>query len=98
MQRSIELNPQDAQAHNNLGLALRNLGQLNATEIHLRQAIELKPDYAEFHNNLGITLSDLGKFNHAEDSFRHAISLNQLCGARNNIGMLLNTLGRADSW
>ena len=98
MQRSIELNPQDAQAHNNLGLALRNLGQLNAAEIHLRQAIELKPDYAEFHNNLGITLSDLGKFNHAEDSFRHAISLNpNYAAARNNIGMLLNTLGRADS-
>ena len=56
-QKSVQLDPQDAEAHNNLGVIL-NKSRLEEAETSLRQAIELKPDYAEAHYNLGITLKN----------------------------------------
>ena len=53
MQKSVELAPQDAEAHSNFGSTLSELGRLDEAETSLRQAIALKPDYAEAHNNLG---------------------------------------------
>ena len=45
MQRSIQLSPQDAEAHSNLGVTLQELGKLDEAEQSLRQAIKIKPDY-----------------------------------------------------
>ena len=74
-QKSVQLNPQDAEAHINLSIILQELGRLNETEISLRQAIALKPDLAEAHNNLGETLQRQGRLDEAEASFRQAITL-----------------------
>ena len=45
-----------AEAHNNLGNVLRELGQLDDAVTSLRKAIEIRPDFAEAHGNLAITL------------------------------------------
>ena len=74
-QKSVQLDPQDAEAYSNLGIILEELGRLNEAEVSLRQAITLKPDYAEAHNNLGIILEELGRLNEAEVSLRQAITL-----------------------
>ena len=44
MQKSVELAPQDAEAHNNLGNMLRELGKLDEAEASWRQAIDLKTE------------------------------------------------------
>ena len=49
MQKSVQLAPQDAEAHSNLGNTLKELGRLDEAEASYRQAIALKPDYAEAH-------------------------------------------------
>src|SRR5258708_30607632 len=54
--RAIELNPQDASSHNNLGLALKDMDLLDDAEGNLRAAIQLKPEDANYHYNLGIVL------------------------------------------
>ena len=41
-----ELRPDFAAAHNNLGITLRELGQLDEALSHFRRAVELAPDYA----------------------------------------------------
>ncbi|MDA8678623.1 tetratricopeptide repeat protein, partial [Luminiphilus sp.] len=82
-------------AHNNLGITLKELGRLDEAEANYRQAIALKPDYAEAHNNLGNSLQELGRLDEAEASCRQAIVLEpDLAGAHNNLGVALQELGR----
>jgi tetratricopeptide (TPR) repeat protein len=94
-QKSVELGPLDAEAHNNLGNTLKELGRLNESEASYSQAIALKPDLAEAHNNLGITLKELGRLNESEASLRQTIKLKpDLAEAHNNLGITLKELGR----
>ena len=50
--------PRNAQAHNNLGNALRRQGQIEDAIPHYTEALRLKPTFAEAHNNLGAALLD----------------------------------------
>jgi tetratricopeptide (TPR) repeat protein len=96
-QKAVELSPQDAEAHNNLGNTLQELGRLDEAETSLKQAIALKPDYAEAHNNLGDTLQKLGRLDEAEASCKKAIALKpDYANAHNNLGNTLQDLGRLD--
>ena len=86
-QKSVQLNPQDAEAHNNLGVLLKELGRLEEAETSYTQAIKLKPDYAEAHNNLGIVLQGLGKSGKACSAYIQAINLNpDFTNAYGNLG------------
>mgnify|MGYP001313883642 CR=1 FL=1 len=97
MQKSVELSPQDADAHSNLGNMLKSLGRLDEAEASHRQAIALKPDFAEAHNNLGNTLIELGRLDEAEASLRQAIALKpDFAEAHSNLGNALKELGRLD--
>ena len=68
-QKSVELDPLDAEAHNNLGVTLQELGRFDEAEASYTQAIDLKPGFAEPHYNLGITLQELGRLVEAEASY-----------------------------
>jgi predicted TPR repeat methyltransferase len=97
MQKSIQLAPQDAEAHSNLGNTLKELGRLDEAEASYTQAIALKPDYAEAHSNLGNTLKELGRLDEAEASYTQAIALKpDYAEAHSNLGNTLKELGRLD--
>jgi tetratricopeptide (TPR) repeat protein len=53
-QKSVQLGPQDAEAHSNLGNTLKELGRLDEAEASYTQAIVLKSDYAEAHRHLAL--------------------------------------------
>ena len=74
-QKSAQLNPEDAEIHNNLSITFQELSRFDESEASCRQAITLKPDYAEAHYNLGNTLKELGRLDEAETSYRQAITL-----------------------
>ena len=94
-QRVAKLMPDDAEAHYNLGVALKSAGQLDNTAASYRRAIALKPDYAEAHSNLGNTLIDLGQLKDAVISYRRALKLNpDSADAHNNLGTALKDLGQ----
>ena len=94
-QKSVQLEPQDAESQYNLGNTLKVLTRLNDAEVSYRKAIALKPDFAEAYNNLGITLKEVGKLNDAEVSYRKAIALKpDYAEAYNNLGNTLKVLTR----
>ena len=96
-QKTVELSPKDAEAHNNLAILLKDLGRLEEAEANLRHALNLKPTFAEAHYNLGITLQKLRKLDEAESSYRQAINLKPNYGkAHFNLGSLLKELGKLD--
>ncbi len=61
LQKATELLPDDADAYNNLGNALRELERLNEAEASFRRALALKPDFAEAYFNLGVLAVQVGK-------------------------------------
>ena len=58
--RAIQLKPDYAEAYNNRGNALTDLGQLEETVASYDQAIQIQPDLAEAHSNLSQVLLLLG--------------------------------------
>ncbi|TDI62404.1 MAG: tetratricopeptide repeat protein [Alphaproteobacteria bacterium] len=74
-QKSVELAPQDAEAHNNLGNTLKDLGRLEEAEASFRQAIALKPDFAEAHSHLAFTLVAKGLTESALEHFKRNLDL-----------------------
>ena len=97
MQKSVQLAPQDAEAHSNLGATLKEAGRLDEAEASFKRAIALKPDYAEAHSNLGATLRELGRLDESEASYTRAIALKpDYAEAHGNLGNTSLALGRLD--
>ena len=93
-QKVVELMPDDAEAHYNLGIVLKGKGKLEDAAASNIRAITLKPEYAEACSNLGNIQQELGQFREAIASYRQAISINPDSAiAYNNLGTALKDLG-----
>ena len=96
-QKSVQLDPHDAKAHNNLGIIMKELGRLEEAEASYRQAIKLKPNLAEAHNNLGIIMKEQRRLEEARSAFDQAINLKpDLAEAHSNLGFIMQELGRLE--
>ena len=73
--RALELKPDFAEAHNNLGNTFKGQGRLDEAVACYRRALELKPDFAEVHDNLGGVLTEQGKLDEAVACYRRALEL-----------------------
>jgi predicted O-linked N-acetylglucosamine transferase (SPINDLY family) len=97
LQKAVELLPEDAEAHSNLGNTFQDLGQFANAVASYRRAVELKPDYAEAYSNLGNVLKDLGQLEAAAANYRHAIELKpDYAEAHSNLGNVLRDMGQFD--
>ena len=95
--KSVQLDPQDAKAHYNLGIIQQELGKLKEAEESYRQTIKIKPDLAQAHFNLGVIMKALGRLEEAEGSYKQAIKLKpDLAQAHNNLGVIKKELGRLE--
>ena len=65
LSEALRLNPYNADAHNDLGFALQQLGGQEQAMVHFRTAIRLQPDHAFAHYNMSLLLIDLGDFDEA---------------------------------
>ena len=93
IQQAIEL----AVRHNNLGLALQNLGALDEAVASYRKALDIKPDFAEAHCNLGNAPQDLGALDEAVASYRKAFAIKpDYAEAHNNLGNVFRELRKMD--
>ena len=85
------MRPAFAEAHGNLGIALKEAGQLDEAIVSFRQAIALKPAFREACGNLGNALKDQGRLEEATAAYRHAIALHpDFTDAHSNLLLNLN--------
>jgi tetratricopeptide (TPR) repeat protein len=97
LRRAVQLRPDFAVAHVNLGSALKDQGKLDEAVACYRRALQLKPHVAEAHNNLGVALRDQGKIDEALACYRRALELKpDYAEAHNNLGNALRDQGKLD--
>jgi len=74
--RAVELAPDYAEAHNDLGVGLAREGNLAEAADQYRQAIAIQPTYDEAYNNLGVAVVRQGDIAAGIDDYRRALELN----------------------
>ena len=92
-----ELNPDYADAHSNLGVALKDQGKLEDAIESYQRALTIEPDYAEVHNNMGVALKDQGKLDEAIEAYQRALTIKpDYADAHYNMGNVLKDQGKRD--
>lgn len=93
--QALELDPQFADAHTNLGRLYHQAGNVAQAEAHYRQAMALAPDDPIPCFNLGVLLDDLGRREEAAQMYRQALARDpQLADAHYNLGLLYEAMDR----
>jgi hypothetical protein len=75
IERALVGNERQPDFHNNLGLVLQRLGEVDRAIWCFEQARVLKPDYVEAHSNLGLALQDQRRYEEALACFDRALAL-----------------------
>ncbi|MCL4751814.1 MAG: tetratricopeptide repeat protein [Myxococcales bacterium] len=98
--RALQLEPRDAIAHYDLGLALQRKEDWEGAIFHLSRALELEPDEQHrralvgAHVNHGVSLSERGDVSGAIAAYRRALELDdQNANAHRNLGLALEKSG-----
>ena len=94
-QKALQINPDYAEAHNNLGNALRQMGRMDEAIAHYQRALQIKPDNAEVQNNLAWVLATCpqASLRNGNKAVELAQRANQLTGDGNPV--VLGTLAAA---
>lgn len=96
--RGLELDPNLADAHLNLGRLLHESGRaadLATAETHYRRALSLRPNDATAAFNLGVALQDLKRHHDAIEAYEKALALDpRLPDAYFNLAVICEELGR----
>jgi Flp pilus assembly protein TadD len=67
-EKALQIDPDSADGHNDLGIALWQVGKRQEAIREYEQALELRPDRADTHLALGMVLTTLGR---PEEAIRH---------------------------
>ena len=95
LRQVVNLLPEEASAHSNVGSVLLSLDQLEAAEQSLRYAITLQPDYPNAYNHLGSVLKRQSRLAESEASLRQALALSpDYAEAHYNLGITLEAAGQ----
>ena len=95
--KSLEINPDYAQAHNNLGVAYQKLNKVSYAIDSYEKAISLKNDFAEAYNNLGNAQYEIIKLREAQQNYEKAIKIKpDYAEAFNGLGTVYESLGNKE--
>ncbi len=84
--KALETDPNQAEVHEMLAIALAQQGKLDEAIVHFSAALGIRPDNAEAHNNLGIVLAQQGNLKEAITHFSEALRLKpDFAKARDNL-------------
>jgi Flp pilus assembly protein TadD len=94
---ALQVNPRSAVAHNNLGLALAQQGNVSQAIAHYAQALQLKATMPEAHYNLADALVAQGELTAAIGHYTKALRFKpSWAEAHNNLGTTLAKQGHVD--
>jgi Flp pilus assembly protein TadD len=74
-QQALQINPNYAQARNNLGITLLQKGKVDEALTQYQEALKIEPDYTQAHENLGIALLQKRKLDEAITHFQRALQI-----------------------
>lgn len=74
-ERVLDLQPDHAPAHINLGTLFYNRQEYAESEFHYRRAVEIDPRYALAYFDLGNVLDETGRVQEAIEAYRNALHL-----------------------
>ena len=98
LRRAVQLNPNFAEAYNNLGAVLREQGKYGEAVICFEEALRINDRVPEAHNNFGTALQMNAQSDEAQAAYRQAIRLNpDFAEAHDNLGNLLTAQGEFDA-
>lgn len=95
--KSLLLNPNIPDVYNNLGVALRSTGKLEASVACYRRSLTMRPGNASVFSNMGNALREMGRLQTSVAAHQQAVKL-----APNNpepyynLGLALRDLGQVD--
>src|SRR5580658_7223459 len=90
MLKSVQTDPNQPEAWNNLALLQSDLGDKKSAIDSFRKSIALDPEFADSRNGLGVVLAETGQVRDAEAEFRGALSIRPaLPGAHAYLAYLL---------
>lgn len=92
--RGVAIDPDCAQFHNALAVALRARGQSREAYGHWATALAIEPRLADAHYNLGMLLADMGQPEQALEHYQAALRLKPDGDTHLNIALALVILGR----
>lgn len=97
LREAARINRRSPQILTNLGLALKDQGEVDQAIDLYRQALAIRPDYAEAYHSLGSALVAKGKLDEAAWCYRQAIALTpDSFESRFNLGQALIFQGRVE--
>jgi tetratricopeptide (TPR) repeat protein len=73
--RALAINPDFAEAHNNLGVILGSQRRFDEAILHFEQALAAHAGYAETHNNFSLALASMGRRTEAITHFQRALAI-----------------------
>lgn len=93
--QALRVTPDNALAHQNLGVLYMQSGLIKEAEIHFRENLRLEPDSATAALNLGVVLARRHDPKGAEQQFQRSLELDpSLSDAHNNLGTLYYGQGK----
>jgi len=96
-QKTMEINPNDAEAHSNMGNALLQKGQVDEAIAQFQKALEINPKYVEGYGNLGAAFLQKGQVDKAIGQYQKALGINpNFAGGYSNLGAALLQKGEVD--
>jgi tetratricopeptide (TPR) repeat protein len=93
--KATQLDPDNAQWHYNLSLALSRLGDRQGQKQELEKTLALDSNMGIAHNDVGLVHLSEGKLNEAESDFKVALEIDPaFAEAQNNLGVVYSQEGQ----
>jgi tetratricopeptide (TPR) repeat protein len=97
LERSLQLDPDLAEAEYELGLLESQQGNRRAAQQHWERAVELKPDHAPALFSLGVLFLESGDLAKAESAFERSLRADPTnMKTEYNLALVLNKLGKSE--
>ncbi len=95
--KALEINPENAAALNNMGIAYLETGRVEEAKDRFLKAIEHEPGHKESYFNLAVLLTHRQQYLQAIEYYRKVLQIDgDLFEARRSLGVVLLDLGQTD--